>query len=79
MAPMHGMLNRPGEMTVERRAEGHVTLLVSAPGGHTQSCRLARAFYQRAVELRGGREVTVREVECSGRDAPACRFEVRWR
>lgn len=79
MAPMHQMLNRPGEMRVERRAEGHVTLLVSAPSGHTQSCRLARAFYRRAVELCGGREVTVREVECSGRDAAACRFEVRWR
>jgi len=78
MAPMHQMLNRPGEMTVERRAEGHVTLQVSAPRGHTRSCRLARAFYRRAVELCGGREVTVREVECSGRDAPTCRFEVRW-
>lgn len=78
MAPMHAMLNRPGEMKVERRAEGHATLLVSAPHGHGQTCRLARAFYRRAVEMCGGREVTVREVECSGLDAPACRFEVRW-
>lgn len=79
MAPMHGMLNDPGEMRVERRSNGHVTLLVSSPRGHAQICRVARAFYRRAVELCGGREVAVREVECSGRDAPACRFEVRWR
>lgn len=79
MAPMHAMLNRPGEMQVEPRADGHVTLLVSSPRGQVQCCRVARAFYRRAVELCGGRDVTVREVECSGREAPACRFEVRWR
>lgn len=79
MAPMHAMLNDPGEMRVERRSDGHVTLLVNSPRGQVQSCRVARAFYRRAVELSGGRDVTVREVECSGRDAPACRFEIRWR
>lgn len=79
MAPMHGMLNDPGNMRVERRTDHHVTLWVSSPRGQVHSCRVARAFYRRAVELCGGREVTVREVECSGRDAPACRFEVRWR
>lgn len=79
MAPMHAMLNDPGEMRVERRNGGHVTLLVSSPRGEVHSCRVARAFYRRAVELCGGRDVTVREVECSGRDADACRFEIRWR
>lgn len=78
MPSMHAMLNDPGEMRVERRRDGHVTLLVGSPRGEVHSCRVARAFYRRAVELCGGREVTVREVECSGRDAPACRFEIRW-
>lgn len=79
MVPMHSMLNDPGEMSVEPREEGHVTIRVRQPPGSAPVCRLSRAFYRRAVELCGGRNVTVQELECSESDAPACRFEVRWR
>lgn len=79
MAPMHAMLNRPGEMTMEPRRNGHVTLRIRSPKGNADVCRLARGFYRRAVELCGVKEVTVRELECSGSGAEACRFEVRWR
>lgn len=79
MAPMHAMLNKPGEMTVEPRTNGHVTMRVKSPQGNADVCRLAQGFYRRAVELCGVKEVTVREVECSGSGAEACRFEVRWR
>ena len=79
MAPMHAMLNKPGEMTVEPRANGHVTMRVKSPQGNADVCRLAQGFYRRAVELCGVKDVTVREVECSGSGAEACRFEVRWR
>lgn len=79
MPPMHSMLNDPGEMTLEPQGDGHLSILVHAPQGSPPVCRLARAFYRRAVELCGARVVTVRELECSGADAPACRFEVRWK
>lgn len=78
MTPMHRMLNDPGEMTVERRGDGHLTLVVEEPRGNPVSCRVARSFYQRAVELCGVEGVSVREVECSGTGAGRCRFEVRW-
>lgn len=79
MAPMHAMLNKPGEMTVEPRRNGHVTMRVKSPEGNADVCRLAQGFYRRVVELCGVKDVTVREPECSGHGAPACRFEVRWR
>ncbi|MFP3941494.1 MAG: DUF2378 family protein [Thermoanaerobaculia bacterium] len=78
MIPMHRMLNDPGEMSVERRGDGHLSLVVQEPPGDPKSCRVARSFYQRAVELCGVDDVTVREVECSGVGAGQCRFEVRW-
>lgn len=78
MVPMHSMLNDPGEMALEPQGEGHLSILVRQPEGTPQVCRLSRAFYRRAVELCGARDVTVRELECSGSGAPACRFEVRW-
>jgi uncharacterized protein (TIGR02265 family) len=78
MAPMHRMLNRPGEMRVERQGDKHLTIFVDEPTGSSTICRIAAAFYRRSVELCGAREVTVREVECSGHDGDRCRFEVRW-
>ncbi|MGD2114744.1 MAG: DUF2378 family protein [Acidobacteriota bacterium] len=79
MAPMHRMLNRPGEMTVERQGDRHLTIIVSEPTGSPAVCRIAAAFYRRSVELAGAREVTVREVECSSQpEEDCCRFEVRW-
>lgn len=78
MTPMHRMLNDPGDMAVERRGDGHLSLVVREPPGNATSCRVARSFYQRAVELCGVEGVTVREVECSGAGAGRCRFEVRW-
>lgn len=79
MAPMHAMLNDPGEMAVERRGDRHVSLVVRAPATSARVCRIARAFYRRSVELAGGRDVTVGEVQCLARGGDACCFEIRWR
>jgi len=79
MVPMHSMLNDPGAMSVDPRGEGHLSILVEEPPGDALVCRVARAFYQRSIELCGARAVTVRELECSGRGGAHCRFEVRWR
>ena len=78
MVPMHSMLNDPGAMSVEPRSDGHLSILVEEPPGNALVCRVARAFYQRSVELCGAGSVTVREMECSGLGDPRCRFEVRW-
>ncbi len=79
MAPMHSMLNDPGEMAVERQGETHVSLTVRAPTTSSRVCRIARAFYRRSVELSGGHDATVRETRCLARGGDECRFEVRWR
>lgn len=78
MVPLHGMLNDPGEMSVELLSDGHLAIIVESPKGHDSICRIARAYYQRSVELCGVRNVSVRDVACSGRSDDACRFEVRW-
>jgi predicted hydrocarbon binding protein len=78
MVPMHSMLNDPGQMEVEARSDGHLTIVVDEPPGNPLVCRVARTFYQRSVELCSARDVTVSEVECSGRGGERCRFEVRW-
>jgi len=78
MAPLHGMLNDPGEMSVEVQGEGHLAIVVTAPKGTDAVCRIARAYYQRSVELCGVGGVSVRDVACSGHTGDVCRFEVRW-
>lgn len=79
MVPMHSMLNDPGRMTVEPRSEKHLAIMVEEPPGNALVCRVARAFYQRSVELCGASSVAVRELQCSGRGDERCRFEVRWK
>lgn len=68
-----------GAYGVYFRTQDPEGLLQRMPPMHSMLNDLARAFYRRAVELCGARHVTVRELECSGADAPACRFEVRWK
>jgi len=78
MVPIHSMLNDPGEMEVEARADKHLSIVVVEPPGDPLVCRVARAFYHRSIELCGARSVSVRELECSGKGGERCRFEVRW-
>lgn len=78
MVPMHSMINDPGEMRVESNGERQCTIKVLKPRSTLMICQVARAFYQRAVELCGGMSVQVREVQCSGKGEPLCRFDITW-
>ena len=79
MAPMHAQLNDPGVMEIVPEGEQALTIVVRSPQGARCSCRIARAFYGRAVEMSGAQGVEVVETSCSGEGADACRFAVSWR
>ncbi len=78
MVPVHSMLNDPGAMSVSMEGPGRATIVVSQPPSTSTICAVSRAFYQRAFELQGAREVSVQEPECTGPGQAACRFEIRW-
>lgn len=78
MIPMHSQINDPGEMQIVDRGERRLSLIVAAPPTTELACRVARAFYQRAVELVGGAAARVVESACQARGDEHCRFDVRW-
>lgn len=79
MAPMHAQLNDPGRMEVVEHGDRHLELVVHDPPGTEAACRVARAFYGRALELCGARLVHVEETACQAEGDPACRFQLQWR
>ncbi len=78
MVPIHAKLNDPGEMEVLRHSEQELSIVVKEPRALLNSCKVARGFYQRSVELCGVSNVSVEEVACSGKGANACEFKVSW-
>jgi predicted hydrocarbon binding protein len=78
MVPLHSLLNDPGEMEVVSDAPNRCRVLVKKPISTEASCTVARAFYQRIVELCGGESVRVIETKCSGRRDRFCQFEISW-
>ncbi|MEM7352994.1 MAG: heme NO-binding domain-containing protein [Acidobacteriota bacterium] len=78
MIPIHASLNDPGEMEIERRQDNELDVIVKAPRSGLAHCRVARAFYQRCVELCEVAGATVEETACSSRGADACVFHVTW-
>ncbi len=78
-APVHAMLNDPGRMEVEFPRDGECRLIVSAPKSSAAGCAIARAFYKRALELQGARDIAVLEPRCSAMGAPACEFHLSWK
>jgi hypothetical protein len=78
MVPMHHQINRPAHMELVDTGERSLSLLVTDPPTTLLTCRLARAFYQRAVELVGGSQAKVHETACQARGDGQCRFDVRW-
>ena len=78
MVPMHSMMNDPGEMEVRSERDGQCTIKVLKPRSMPVICRVARAFYHRAVELCGGTAVQVSEVHCSGEGESFCQFDIKW-
>lgn len=78
MVPMHSQINQPGRLELVDHGERSLSLLVFEPPTTLLSCRLARAFYQRAMELVGGDSARVIESACRARGDEHCRFDMRW-
>lgn len=78
MVPMHAQINKPGAMEVVDGGERRLSLVIAAPPTTLLACRVAKSFYQRAVELVGGSAARVVESACQARGDEHCRFDVRW-
>jgi len=78
MIPMHAQINKPGTMELVDGGERRLSLVISAPPTTLLACRVAKSFYQRAVELVGGSAARVVESACQARGDDHCRFDVRW-
>jgi predicted hydrocarbon binding protein len=75
---MHKMRNDPAEMEVLVDGPTSCVVKVMQPKSTVEICRISKAFYEKAIELAGGRDVHVRETQCTGRGDPVCRFEIGW-
>ena len=78
MVPIHTSLNDPGEMEVVKRRDRELSVIVTEPRGSLLSCKVARAFYQRSVELCEVSGVVVEEPRCSAKGDALCEFVVTW-
>ena len=78
MVPIHESLNDPGEMEIVKRRDRELSVIVTEPQGSKRRCQVARAFYQRSVELCNVQDVVVEMPRCSGTGCDACEFVVRW-
>lgn len=78
MIPMHAQINKPGTMEIVDGGERRLSLVIGAPPTTLLACRVAKSFYQRAVELVGGSAARVVESACQARGDGHCRFDVRW-
>jgi predicted hydrocarbon binding protein len=75
---MHKLRNDPAETEVSVE-EGRCIVKVTKPRSTVEICRVSKAFWERSVELAGGRNVEVREPRCMGRGDLACLFEISWK
>ena len=78
MVPVHTSLNDPGKMEVAKHRNRKLSVVVSEPRGSLLHCKVARAFYQRSVELCGVSNVVVTEARCSGKGDAVCEFVISW-
>ena len=78
MVPMHSQINKPARMELVERGERSLSLLVYEPPTTLLTCRLARSFYQRAMELAGGETARVTETSCMARGQDHCQFDMQW-
>jgi predicted hydrocarbon binding protein len=78
-AQMHKMRNDPAEMEVLVDGPTRCVVKIMQPKSTVEICKVSKAFYERSVELAGGRDVHVREPQCMGRGDSLCRFEISWK
>jgi uncharacterized protein (TIGR02265 family) len=71
--------NSSGEMTVPVSEPGHAVVeLIGFEEPARELCERLPGFFERTVELSGGREVKLVHTKCVNRGETACRFEAWW-
>jgi predicted hydrocarbon binding protein len=78
MVAMHAMRNDPADMKIVSHEAGHCEVRIAEPRSTVAICKVALAFYVRAIELCGASSVEVKETSCSGKGQPFCQFDLRW-
>ncbi|MEW6209229.1 MAG: hypothetical protein AB1631_12735 [Acidobacteriota bacterium] len=78
MVSMHAMRNDPADMKIVHREAKHCEVRIVEPRSTVAICKVAHAFYIRAIELCGASDVRVKETSCSGKGQPFCQFDLRW-
>lgn len=78
LASIHDQTYRPASLDVVVVARGEADLLVREPATTAANCVVKAAFFRRALEVAGAKDVTVRELSCRERGADSCRFRVSW-
>lgn len=79
-AGMWRHFNSSGDLEVARAEPGRIVLHLKGfarPGG--VYCRRLVGYFQRVVEVTGGKEVVVRHQHCVADGAAVCEFDVTWR
>ncbi len=78
MVTMHAMRNNPADMKIAYYEAGRCMVRIAEPRSTVAICKVAVAFYVRAIELCGASSVEVKETSCSGKGQPFCQFDLNW-
>jgi hypothetical protein len=71
--------NSSGDMTAPLCEHGHAIVeLAGFAEPARELCERLPGFFERTVELSGGREVRLVHAQCVNRGEPVCRFEAWW-
>jgi uncharacterized protein (TIGR02265 family) len=69
-----------GKASYEKAADAAGTLRVAGARSHSEpDCESTAGYFERAIELVGGKDAVVELSRCVGRGDAACEFRCRWR
>lgn len=76
---LYGSQHSSGSRTCERTGPTSATVRHFDVGeAEPDDCLTTSGWLQRAIEISGGKNVTVEEYQCRGRGAPHCEFRITW-
>ena len=77
--PLFQLYYRPGEMVVLESGPGHATIrLVGFEATDPLFCRRFTGGWTRALEITGGRDVSIRHLRCTCERDLFCEWALRW-
>src|SRR5262249_22927318 len=79
IVPMHELRNSPSRIEVLSKSDRQCMVKIIEPQSTVEICKVMQAFLARSVELCGGSEARVREINCSGKGDQYCQYEIEWR